>query len=167
MKCRMQLARPFLFIAMALLGYSCVSVTSKKMNRLNIGMTKANVLDILGEPSSVQAMKDLTIFKYSDFWSCTKPMGKGCDYFVYFQNDLVEKYGAAEDFLPAQQRITNQQFETTLQANALMHFSDQMQQLNNQQRQQELAQARTSSSRTLSTNCTTRFIGNTAYTDCT
>ena len=78
------------FIPFFLLG--CAS--SSKMNNLRLGMTKAEVIEVMGNPSSTSEKDDTLYLKYrllSDY------LFKH-DYYVRLTNGKVDAYGSAGQF---------------------------------------------------------------------
>ena len=89
---------PLLFIVLTIFIVSCA--TSKRMNRISVGMTKQEVFSVMGSPSSTASPGDgVEIFRYHLF-----PKG-GHDlyrvtrvYFVRMLDGKVESYGEIGDF---------------------------------------------------------------------
>ena len=76
----------------ALLLFGCAS--SNKMNQLELGMTKAEVIDTIGEPKSASAIEELEYLKYrfkSSGWFTD-------EYYVRLQDGKVDAYGRVGDF---------------------------------------------------------------------
>tara|TARA_R110000803_G_scaffold180151_2_gene242557 strand:- start:265 stop:591 length:327 start_codon:yes stop_codon:yes gene_type:complete len=73
--------------------------TANKMNKLSLGMTKAEVINSLGSPNSVSAQAGVEYLMYElsptddmAFYGVTRP------YFVRVINGKVESYGLMGDF---------------------------------------------------------------------
>lgn len=65
--------------------------TSRKMNRLSVGMTKSEVLDAMGRPSSTSAPgKGVEFLRYRAF--------NHVGYFVRLVDGRVDSYGEMGDF---------------------------------------------------------------------
>ena len=74
--------------------------TTSRLNQISLGMTKEQVIQKAGKPTSVAAQDNMEIFRYYLY----QPLGQGMideprtDYFVRFKNGLVESYGKMGDF---------------------------------------------------------------------
>jgi len=74
--------------------------TTDSLTQISLGMTKEQVIQKIGSPTSVSAKGNMEIFRYYLY----QPLGQGLldtrrtDYFVAFQNGLVESYGKLGDF---------------------------------------------------------------------
>lgn len=82
--------------------------TAPKMNRLSVGMTKSQVLSVMGEPTSTAATDGVEFLRYrlsptSDhaFNVITE------EYFVRLVNGTVDCYGKMGDFDSAQKSTLN------------------------------------------------------------
>ena len=83
-------------VAMLVGGLLCAGCTAAKMNAVEIGMTKAEVLRVMGKPDSVAADSSCEYLKYSLFPSAWEgPMEV---YFVRLVDGKVEAFGKAGDF---------------------------------------------------------------------
>ena len=83
-----------LILVVFLAGYA---TTSRKMNRLSVGMTKSDVLDAMGKPSSTASPgKGVEFLRYPtpiwDFSTGDKV------YFVRLVDGRVDSYGEMGDF---------------------------------------------------------------------
>ena len=71
---------------------------SLKMNDIEIGMTKQQVIEIMGQPSSTSAINNRMYLNYS-LHEWNHPDGKEkTEYFVRFIDGKVESYGKTGDF---------------------------------------------------------------------
>ncbi|MDP3296915.1 MAG: outer membrane protein assembly factor BamE [Thermodesulfovibrionia bacterium] len=71
---------------------------SLKMNDIEIGMTKQQVIGILGQPSSTSAINNQIDFKYR-LHEWNHPSGQEkTEYFVRFINGKVESFGRSGDY---------------------------------------------------------------------
>ena len=71
---------------------------SLKMNDIKIGMTKQQVIKILGQPSSTSAINNTVYLNYR-LHEWNHPDGKEkTDYYIRFIDDKVESYGKFGDF---------------------------------------------------------------------
>ena len=95
----------FILIAVFLVG--CASLTPSKMqgsilNRIDVGMTKAEVMQIMGEPSSTKADGNAVILEYMlydrDGSTLTGLSYMTYPFWVILVNGKVTKYGKAGDF---------------------------------------------------------------------
>ncbi len=81
-----------LLVATAFL-FGCAA-SSKRMNKVNLGMSKAEVVEAIGNPKSTSANKDMEYLRY-------KFMTDGlftADYYVRLQEGKVDAYGRIGDF---------------------------------------------------------------------
>jgi hypothetical protein len=81
-----------IFIAVVFI-FGCAT-SSKKINKITLGMTKQEVIEIIGEPNSTSAKKNVEIIRYR--------LAKGCfyktDYSVKLLDGKVDAYGEVGDF---------------------------------------------------------------------
>ena len=79
------------FIALAFVGCA----TGDKMSRLNEGMTKQEMIKVLGKPDGFRRTGDYEVFTYTNRlisgWSWDR-----ADYHVVLKNGEVVEYGAGE-----------------------------------------------------------------------
>lgn len=93
----------FLLISIVLIS-SCAYAS--KMNRLSLGMSKGEVIKLLGEPTSAKAVEGEEILEYrfyTEYWRYDLD-----SYWVILENSKVIKYGKAGDWgtvLPETYRI--------------------------------------------------------------
>jgi len=87
LKCRVL----FMALVLALMA-GCA--TSGKTNQLQLGMSKAQVLEVMGEPSCTSAMGEVVLLKYRLFDYGLLPE----NYFIKIIDGSVEAYGCAADF---------------------------------------------------------------------
>lgn len=74
----------------------CATPTSRKMNRLSVGMTKSEVLDAMGKPSSTASPgKGVEFLRYREFYSWRNYY---ITYFVRLVDGRVDSYGETGDF---------------------------------------------------------------------
>ena len=88
----MDIKKMIVLVVTAFLLVGCGSAS--KLNKVEIGMTQQQVIDVIGEPNSTSAAEDLVYLRYNlwtegFFWE---------DYFVQIKNDHVEAYGRIGDF---------------------------------------------------------------------
>jgi hypothetical protein len=89
-------------IVLVLLLSACATNYGKKLNHVSIGMTKEQVIDVMGEPTSTKSDGTQEALEYEN--NC--PTGfSGCHYWgkqdvfwVIFVDGKVNKYGRAGDF---------------------------------------------------------------------
>ncbi|MEI7999535.1 MAG: hypothetical protein WCH62_08535 [Candidatus Omnitrophota bacterium] len=95
------------FILLVCLGIiGCATVPA--LNNVSLGMTKAEVVKVLGAPSSVSAKDNTEYLKYEDHsfatnWRRQNEQEKGFytstpEFFVRLVNGKVESYGKVGDF---------------------------------------------------------------------
>ena len=85
--------KQILFICFCVLLCSCCNVNVNKMNYLSTGMSKQEVIQIMGAPESSAAMNNETAFGYK---LCYGSFGFRCfyaEYFVLFTDEKVTAYG--------------------------------------------------------------------------
>ncbi|MCX6975433.1 MAG: hypothetical protein NTZ94_14320, partial [Verrucomicrobia bacterium] len=72
---------------------------SSKMNRLSVGMSKSDIISVLGNPESTSATGRLELLRY-DFYPPPPYIEATAKkrYFVRLINDRVESYGEVGDF---------------------------------------------------------------------
>ena len=68
--------------------------SAKKINNLNIGMTKAEVIEAMGEPNFTSAAKDVEILSYK----LTSNSLYSDTYHVSIKNGKVERFGKQGSF---------------------------------------------------------------------
>lgn len=83
-----------LVIIWALLGCA----TGPKLSRLSVGMTKAEVISILGSPNSTSADADSEVLTYGQdtFWDWAG-LRDGTVYLTVFKNGKLVQYGRASE----------------------------------------------------------------------
>jgi len=84
--------RAFAMILMTLLILGCA--TAGKMNKVQLGMTKEEVIGVLGKPNSASAMDNVMYLKYRFY----KEGVLFDDYYVKLKDGKVEAYGLVGDF---------------------------------------------------------------------
>lgn len=73
------------------------SVFGQKITRLQEGMTKAEVIDIIGQPDGFQRKGDYSVLKYTHRFIDNDPYNRDrADYAVILKNDKVVEWGAGE-----------------------------------------------------------------------
>ena len=84
------------------------------MNSVSLGMTKQQVIEVLGNPNSTSAMQGKEFMNYLFTENCP-PLANGCAstaYFVRLIGGKVDAYGRHGDFgtseMPAQKLIIEQ-----------------------------------------------------------
>jgi len=89
----------FVCLSFALLESGCIA-SSKKMNLLSIGMTKAEVISKLGTPSSSRAIKgtEYLVYNLAPAEAIFVDENHLPEYFVRIIDGKVDAYGKAGDF---------------------------------------------------------------------
>ena len=107
--CRMRLIAIF-FLAMGFIG--CVT-TPRKFNHVSVGMTKAEVIGILGEPQSTSGNGQVEYLNYAYNMYPVGSFGQGGpDYrFVRIINGRVDAYGKPGDFDSTKDAVTKIKIE--------------------------------------------------------
>ncbi len=75
--------------------------TSAKLNDISLGMSKQEVIHILGYPASTSAKQGVEYMKYKLYgaWDGDMRVGGGAElFFVRIINGVVESYGRIGDF---------------------------------------------------------------------
>ena len=87
------------FILMVIIVFIVGCATAHKINRVQIGMTKEEVIKVMGHPTSKSAKSNTEYMNYSlsetddqAFYGITKP------YFIRLINGRVDSYGRLGDF---------------------------------------------------------------------
>ena len=89
----MLLKRLLIVVALAGLLVGCAG-SAKRINNLNLGMTKAEVIEIMGEPDYTSGSKNVEILSYK-----LTASGITTDtYFVRISNGTVDRFGRRGDF---------------------------------------------------------------------
>jgi|688.fasta_scaffold1401632_1 hypothetical protein len=94
MRCIKALILPLLFATLV----GCTHGTA--LNRISVGMTKAQVIEELGEPASVAAYNGVETMRYDfwkDFWQ-RSPGDYKSEYYVRIVAGKVQSYGRMGDF---------------------------------------------------------------------
>ena len=86
--------RQMVVLAMLLLFVGGCAGSASIMNNLNVGMTKADVINVLGPPDYTSAKKDTEILCYK---LTTGGLFKD-SYFVIIKEGSVDRYGRQGDF---------------------------------------------------------------------
>ena len=103
------------FILMAILGCA----TAKRLNRLSVGMSKSEVVNVLGSPSSTSAAEGMELLRYQ-LRSREQPRaGSSDEYFVMVVNGRLVSFGRMGDFdvlprIPPAPAFTAAQIHTNL-----------------------------------------------------
>ena len=89
-----------LMLFLVLVFSGCATIPN--LNSVSLGMTKSEVIKILGNPQSVSARDNTEYLKYSclgAFWFSTVQCNSfNHEYFVRLVNGKVESYGKVGDF---------------------------------------------------------------------
>jgi outer membrane protein assembly factor BamE (lipoprotein component of BamABCDE complex) len=73
--------------------------TSHKINRVSLGMTKAQVIQAMGDPVSTSASDGIEGLRYHLYDNQQAVFQKSpTEYWIYFNGGRVVKYGKAGDF---------------------------------------------------------------------
>jgi outer membrane protein assembly factor BamE (lipoprotein component of BamABCDE complex) len=95
--------KTFMVLIVVVLITGCAT-SSKKLNRLNVGMSKAEVVHILGTPESTRATRgvEFLVFNLRERIArpgeAIAPIGINEKYFVKLFDGKVESYGHLGDF---------------------------------------------------------------------
>lgn len=77
----------------AVLALGCAG-SAKKINNLNVGMTKAEAIEVMGEPDYTSGKKGVEILSYTLTSSCCY----GDLYFVLIKAGIVDRFGRQGEF---------------------------------------------------------------------
>jgi hypothetical protein len=89
----MLVKRMLILFFLSILVLGCAG-SAKKINNLNIGMTKAEVIEAMGEPNFTSAAKDVEILSYK----LTSNSLYSDTYHVSIKNGKVERFGKQGSF---------------------------------------------------------------------
>lgn len=78
----------FVALAAILMSTGCASETRKNRNKISTGMTKAEVIETLGEPDSIGAAQGKEALKYK-----SNPLIGTRQFCVVLENNHVQEYG--------------------------------------------------------------------------
>jgi hypothetical protein len=77
----------------------CASAPEKKMNYLKVGMSKAEVINVMGEPDATKARENLENLVYINegtIWTWGVPEPRQ-EYWIILRNGTLVEFGRAED----------------------------------------------------------------------
>lgn len=87
-----------LLLCLGLVGCA-IAANSQRINRVNLGMTKAEVIKTMGMPSSSKAKENIEVLEYMLYDTGNDAMfGMATPYWITLRNDKVVEYGKAGDF---------------------------------------------------------------------
>jgi len=89
----MLIKRMLILFFLSILVLGCAG-SAKKINNLNLGMTKAEVIEAMGEPNFTSAAKDVEILSYE----LTSNSLYSDTYHVSIKNGKVERFGKQGSF---------------------------------------------------------------------
>jgi len=108
--------KPFMILLFVTLA-GCATLGSR-MNKVSLGMTKAEVIDVLGTPNSTKAFSPREILVYDDVEVAFRLDGpKRTEYWVALQDGRVYFYGKAGDFGSAQPPTQRVILDQTVRSN--------------------------------------------------
>ena len=102
----MTIAKNLLSVALIFLLMGCAG-TTQKMNQLSLGMTKDQVINILGSPRSSAGSAGVEVLRYALISKVNDVVGHEEYYFVALKNGQVQSYGRWGDFGSAQDPTLN------------------------------------------------------------
>ena len=85
--------RVVILLAATAILFSCAA-SSKKMNNVSLGMTKAQVIEAIGDPKSTSAKEEIVYLKYR---LSTDGLFTA-EYYVRLEEDKVVAFGRVGDF---------------------------------------------------------------------
>jgi len=89
----MLVKRMIILLALSILVVGCAG-SAKKINNLNVGMTKAEVIEAMGEPNYTSGARDVEILSYK----LTSNSLYSDTYFVRIINGSVDRFGQQGSF---------------------------------------------------------------------
>lgn len=89
----MLVKKMIILIAFSIFVVGCAA-SAKKINNLNVGMTKAEVIEAMGEPNYTSGAKDVEILSYKLTSNCLY----SDTYFVRIKNGRVDRFGQQGSF---------------------------------------------------------------------
>lgn len=101
----------YFYLILCFLFFGCAA-TSARINNLNLGMSKSEVIKIMGSPNATKAKDNTEVLEYllhpaNTYWtSITYPE----PYWIFIRDGKVTQYGNAGDFgtsMPADRREYN------------------------------------------------------------
>ena|SRR3989338_10264393 len=101
----------YFYLILCFFFFGCAT-TSARINNLNLGMSKSEVIKIMGSPNATKAKDNTEILEYflhpaNNYWtSITYPE----PYWIFIVDGKVSQYGKAGDFgtsMPADRREYN------------------------------------------------------------
>lgn len=110
--------KKLLFISIAFLFIFTGCATAYKMNDISLGMTKQEVIHILGRPNSTSAISGVEYLSYTLTEPCPHGLG-GCYgparlYFVRIINGRVDAYGLKGDFDSTKTPVTRSNIDLNI-----------------------------------------------------
>lgn len=86
------------FLVSFVFVFGCASPGSK-MNRLSLGMTKSEVIDVMGDPDTTKAAEGIEYLVYRiDPWAHMEAWNASGEYWAVIENGKLTKYGRPGDF---------------------------------------------------------------------
>ena len=89
----MLVKRTIILLSLVILVFGCAG-SAKKINHLSIGMTKAEVIEAMGEPNYTSGANDIEILSYK----LTSNSLYSDTYFVRIKNGKVDRFGQQGSF---------------------------------------------------------------------
>ena len=108
-----RMGRSILSLLLVLSFYGCATVPN--LNGISLGMTKQDVLKIMGNPKSISAKGNIEYLKYvcsEGFVSSACNELSNREYFVRLVDGKVESYGNIGDFDSAKDQVNVIKLET-------------------------------------------------------
>ena len=93
----MRIRRQLIFCWISLLLSGCA--TAWKMNKVSLGMSKADVINAVGMPDDTKAIQNQEVLSY--YWSATGTdnyVGRTTEYWIILKDGKVVQYGKAGDY---------------------------------------------------------------------
>ena len=113
----MRLALYLVLALAAVCGSGCTQATANKINKVQMGMTKTEVIGVMGEPVSVSAQGTTEYLNYRLYERAGEADAiPTTPYFVRLVNGKVESYGRTGDFDSTQKPTIQIKREDTVSA---------------------------------------------------
>lgn len=83
-----------------LLVIGCATLPQEKLNHLSLGMTKSEVINVMGSPTSTKAkdnIETLVYFQGGTFWTWGHSVRPNKEYLITLKDGKVTEYGQAKE----------------------------------------------------------------------
>jgi outer membrane protein assembly factor BamE (lipoprotein component of BamABCDE complex) len=102
-------------LVLLLMGLTAGCATAEKMNQVSVGMTKSEVIEVMGSPTSSSAQGSTEYMNYALYDTAeARRFGLYTRYFVRLVNGRVESYGRTGDFDSTQPKTQRIEIQSTV-----------------------------------------------------